>query len=339
MEKEQELVKRLVEGYRHTLLIGTACQAGLFDTLVDQPRTAKSIAIEKDWNASTVRRLLRGLEVLGLVRSEPQASGDEVIYLLTDAGQTLTCTTANPANLYTQLTLEQYLPGWLSMISSLNSTKTPFSNRFGEAVWDYRRSHKAAGDLFNAWLNRQTDEHVSEIIEKIDTMGVQRVIDIGGGCGSLLRALLNLHPNLHGVLADQEAVISQASTLPEWDRFHRRVEFQGINFFEAIPAGLDLYLMKSILHDWNDQDSIHILKVLCNSMDSTSRLIVIERLIPESPQQDPSTIWLDLHMLCITGGQERTLQEYHHLFREAGLTASRAIKTNGPFHLIEAIRS
>jgi hypothetical protein len=143
---------------------------------------------------------------------------------------------------------------------------------------------------------------------------------------------------LFGVLADQEEVIFRARSLPEWDEFHGRVDFQGVNFFESLPTGFDLYLLKSILHDWNDQDAIRILKVLCDSMSSTSKLMVIERLIPESPRQDPTTIWLDLHMLCITGGQERTLQEYHRLFREAGLRASRSVKTNGPFYLLEAVR-
>jgi hypothetical protein len=338
MDQGLNLVQRLVEGYRNTILIGTACQSGVFDILAEQQMTAESIAKRKDWNANIVRRLLRGLEVLELVRSKPQSCSDQDVYFLTDAGQCLTSNAANPTNLYSRLTLEQYLPGWQAMISSLTSTQTPFASQFGESVWDHRRSNKSAGNLFDAWLNRQTDEHVHEIIEGIDVLGVQRVIDIGGGRGSLLRALLTRHANLRGFLADQEDVILRASSLPEWDEFHGRIEFQGVDFFVSLPTGFDLYLLKSILHDWNDQDAIRILKVLCGSMASTSKLIVIERLIPESPLQDPTTIWLDLHMLCITGGQERTLQEYHRLFREAGLRASRSIKTSGPFYLLEAVR-
>ena len=283
MDQGLKAVQRLVEGYRNTILIGTACQSGIFDILTEQPMTAESIAKKKDWNAGIVRRLLRGLEVLELVRSKPQSDSDQEVYLLTDAGQSLTSHAADPASLYSRLTLEQYLPGWQAMISSLTSNQTPFSSQFGESVWDHRRANKSAGDLFDAWLNRQTDEHVHEIIEAIDALGVQRVIDVGGGRGSLLRALLQRHANLFGILADQEEVIFRARSLPEWDEFHGRVDFQGVNFFESLPTGFDLYLLKSILHDWNDQDAIRILKVLCDSMSSTSKLMVIERLIPESP--------------------------------------------------------
>jgi O-methyltransferase domain/Dimerisation domain len=339
MNQGHEVLKRLVDGYRQTILIGTACQSGLFDMLAENPKTAESIAKDRGWHSNIVRRLLRGLEVLDLVHSQTHAGSISPIYTLTDAGQSFTRLKDDPINLYSRLTLEQYLPGWLSMITSLDGTKTPFAKQFGECVWDYRRSNKSAGDLFAAWLNRQTDEHVSAIIEAIDAAAVQRVIDIGGGRGSLLRALLTRYPNLHGVLADQREVVSRARTLPDWDTFHGRVEFEEINFFESLPTGLDLYLLKSVLHDWGDEDAIALLKVLCNSMGTTSKLIVVERLIPESPQHDPATIWLDLHMLCITGGQERTLKEYHALFREAGLAASRVIQTNGPFYLLEAVRS
>ena len=335
-ESPQQLVQRLIEGYRQTALVGMACQTGLIGELSGKPVSAAEVAIRRDWSPTATQRLLRGLELMGLVTSAAVDGSKQTHYALTAAGEWLVATVPGSQSLYARLSLDQYLPGWSRIAVALIGEITPFEAACGTPIWEYRRNHPEAGELFNAWLFQQSSSVIDRIVAACDVTGVRRVVDLGGGAGALIVALLQSSPQLQGILADQPAVVDQARVELQRLGLADRCETRGIDFFEEVPGDGDLYLLKSVLHDWDDGDCRRILRSVRKAMPQESRLLVIERLLPETPGEDPETVWLDLHMLCVTGGRERTLAEYRDLLAQSGLSLCRVIETGGPFRLLEA---
>lgn len=332
----REQVRSWVEGYRQTALIAAAVRSGLLDALQGRSLAAEHLAAERGWPVVMVRRLLRGLELLQVVARQSEEASDSPRFGLTAAGELLCADAPGPEHPYALLSAEQYVPAWLRMDAALYAGTTPFEVAFGQPVWEHRRADPAAGAVFNQWLFRQSGRVTDQLVSACEIGDSQLVADVGGGQGALLIDLLRAHPGLRGVLADQPAVVAAAEDAIAQAGLATRCETRGIDFFQAVPAGCDLYLLKSVLHDWNDDDCVRILRSIRQALSATARLLVIERLVPEVPQQDPETIWLDLHMLCVTGGCERTRDEYRGLLAAAGLALRRVIKTNGPFRVLEA---
>ena len=342
MQSPRETVSRWVEGYRQTALIAAACRTGLLDSLRPGPISAERLATKRGWPVETLRRLLRGLELLGVVsRGAGAGAGPDPtapLYGLTDAGALLCADAAGPSHAYARLSAEQYVPAWMQIDAALATTKTPFEHAFGSPVWEHRRAHPPAGTLFNDWLFRQSGGISAQLVAALDVGAARLVADIGGGEGALLLALLKAHPELRGLLADQPAVAEAARQAIAHAGLTQRCETAGVDFFQSVPPGCDLYLLKSVLHDWNDYDCIRILRVIGEALAGHARLLVIERLVPDNPQHDPETVWLDLHMLCVTGGRERTLEEYRGLMGASGLSLHRVTETGGPFRVLEVLR-
>jgi hypothetical protein len=199
--------------------------------------------------------------------------------------------------------------------------------------------NQQAGALFDQWLERHTSDVVESIVQAYDFARVSAVADVGGGLGSLLAAVLKAYPTLRGALADHPAVVNSARDSLAALGLLDRCEIHAVDFFEAVPAGFDLYLLKSVLHDWDDDKSVAILRTIRRALSGPSRLLLIERVLPDSPLDDPETVWIDLHMMCVTGGRERTLPEFQRLFAAADLKLQQVISTQGPFRLLESSRA
>ena len=152
------------------------------------------------------------------------------------------------------------------------------------------------------------------------------IADIGGGIGTQLIDILNSHVSCRGILFDRPDVLAQAAP-------HARIQRVAGTFFESVPSGADAYILRSTIHDWADAESVAILKNVRTAMKQDSRVILIERIVSETPEPD-LTKWMDLHMLVVAGGQERTAAEYTELYRRAGLEVERIVPTRSPFKLI-----
>lgn len=337
MDSAKEKIKGYIEGYRQTALLALACQSGILDSIESGCRTAEQLAIQRGWSKSALVRILRGFVLLGLIEYTPaEKEGQVSLLCVTELGRLLTTQSGGPERFYSLLSLNQYVSGWMSISAALTETDTPFQKAFGMSVWELRRGDSVAGDLFNTWLSKQTSDHIEPIIQFVDLRGVEKVVDIGGGTGALLRGLLQMHPRLCGILADQAEVVESIQSYQVHESIGNRFETVAVNFFESVPSGCDAYLLKSVLHDWEDEDCGRILRVIAKAMQPGAKLFIIERLIPENPEADPSTIWIDLHMLCITGGKERNEREYAEILSSNGFRLGRVIKTASPFYVLEA---
>jgi O-methyltransferase domain len=174
-----------------------------------------------------------------------------------------------------------------------------------------------------------------EVTRVVDLSNAARIVDVGGGYGELLAAILGAHPRLRGVLFDLPHAIDAASAPLARAGVAARCELVAGSFFDSVPAGADAYLLKSVLHNWDDSD---VVSILCNcrqAMADGARLLVIERVVPDGNGPSEAKLF-DINMLVTVGGQERTEQEYRTLLDLAGLDLARVIPTNSPLSLLEA---
>ena len=223
---------------------------------------------------------------------------------------------------------------WGALLESVKTGTTAFDHLYGVGTFDWFAKHPDAGRLFDAGQAEATRASVSAVIDAFDFSGVRRVVDVGGGDGTLLASVLRVNPSTTGVVFDLPGVVDAAKAT--FDRSAiARAEFVGGNFFTAVPGGAELYLMKSILHDWNDDDCQKILVNVRRAMAATSRLLIAEDLVCGANQPCPAK-QRDINMLVRTGGRNRTEQEYRDVLTRGGFRTTRVIATASTLFLIEA---
>ncbi|MBA2761655.1 MAG: hypothetical protein H0U39_06800 [Segetibacter sp.] len=176
---------------------------------------------------------------------------------------------------------------------------------------------------------------VIPIVEAYNISGVDKVADIAGGHGMLLAGILKANPKASGILFDLPSVIDGAIPLLKEEGIIERIELVSGDFFQSIPKGSDIYLMKHIIHDWDDNSSIKILKNIRSAMNDGGKVLIIEMVVPEGNEPSPSKI-MDILMMIMEGGKERTEEEYRTLLKAADLKLTRIIPTKSPYSLVEA---
>jgi hypothetical protein len=175
------------------------------------------------------------------------------------------------------------------------------------------------------------------VVASLDLSSAQSVVDVGGGRGALLAAMLERHPHLEGTLFDLESVVGEAAA--RWPaEMAARTHFVAGDFFESIPVTGDAYVLKSVLHDWSDDQAEMVLRNCAASMTDRSRLMIVERLVGDRQGVDSRSVRLDLHMMALTGGRERTRDEYERLITSAGLSVDGIETTDAGFAIIGARR-
>src|SRR5581483_2901478 len=199
----------------------------------------------------------------------------------------------------------------------------------------YLGHNAEAGQVFNAAMTALgAAAENPAVIAAYDFSGVGRVIDIGGGHGSLLTSILTAYPRVKGVLFDQPAVIESARSQIQEAGVADRCELVGGDFFDAVPPGGDVYLLKRIIHDWDDERSVAILKHCRRAMGAEGKLLVVEAVLPPGDEPSPGKL-VDVVMLTILTGRERTAAEYGTLYEAAGFDLTRILPTASPMSIIE----
>lgn len=326
------LLARMIDGYQATALVYAAVRLELPDRMAGEVWTAEALADATGLQPARLYRLLRALCAIGLCVENPHA-----VFSLSDAGRQLSASAASGLRERAMLAVEQFWPAWANLEHGIRHAQTPFEHAFGLSPWAFRQQNPASGETFNAWLARESRMAAAAIVEAIDFAGVDRVADIGGGGGGLLAAVLNAHPGLAGTLFDQPHVIRDAEATLRAAGCADRVVLLGGDFFAEVPVHADLYLLKSIIHDWDDDRASRLLANCRAAMPAHARLLLIERVLPEQAPQDVATIMVDLHMLAVTGGRERSLAEFEALLKGARFSVGRARPTPAGFSIIEAV--
>jgi hypothetical protein len=323
-------LRQLIMGFRVTQLIYVAAKLGLADRLEHGPQTPQQLARTVGAEPRALYRLLRALASLGLF-----AETAEGAFELTPLAHLLQSNVAGSlrslALLYGQEWLWQAYGG---MLYSVQTGRPAFERAHGQPLYDYLHQHPDAAALFNEAMSAYSAQEAAAILAAYDFSGVSRVVDVGGGHGALLAALLQNHPHLSGIVFDLAPVVAGAQRLLADAGLAARATCLAGNFFDALPGGGDVYVLKSVLHNWDDAAALRILRTCRQAMARHARLLVVERVIP--PGNTPAEAKLfDINMMVVVGGQERTECEYESLFQAAGFRLTRIIRTGSPLSLIE----
>jgi hypothetical protein len=225
---------------------------------------------------------------------------------------------------------------WGQALYSVQTGEPAFNRAFGTDLFTYLDSHSDAAAIFNSGMTGRAAAADVAVAEAYDFSGARTIVDVGGGHGLLLSAILAAAPSARGILLDLPSVASGAREHLTRGGVGERCEIVGGDFFTSVPAGGDVYTLSNVIHDWNDERAAAILRNVRAAMAPGARVLIIETLLPPGNEPHPGKI-ADLQMLIISGGRERTLDEYHTLLGSSGLAPGRVIATDSPVSVVEAI--
>jgi hypothetical protein len=223
-----------------------------------------------------------------------------------------------------------------NMTESVRSGAIAFDHLFGEPIFSFYAKNQEEASVFDRAMTSFSRSIGEAVAQTYDFGDAKTIADIGGGQGFLLAKMLDKTPNARGILFEQPHVLEHHS-LAELG-VADRTEKVGGDFFKEIPVVADVYLMKFIIHDWNDEQSVTILTNLAKSAPSGAKLLLVETVVEEDDNQPSISKIMDLNMLVMTGGRERTTAEYSELFEKTGFKLNRVIPTPSPVSIVEAIR-
>jgi O-methyltransferase domain/IclR helix-turn-helix domain len=311
----------MIRGHRLTDSITTVARLGVPDLLAAGPADATTLAVATGTHAPTLYRLLRTLAAAGVLHEDADGR-----FSLTATGSYLASTTEGSVSSWVELIASPTMrEAWANLDRSIRTGENTFTALHGESVWEWRGHEPGQEVVFNRAMAALTAGIGDAVAGAFDFGGASVVADIGGGSGLLLASILVRNPNLRGILFDQPAVVAAPEEL-ERAGVVDRCEVVGGSFFDGVPAGADVYLMKAILHDWEDPESIAILRSIRREIPDDGTLLVVERVIGP-PNEDLEGKLSDLHMLVMPGGRERTAPEWTELLAKGGfaLTEIRPI--------------
>jgi len=323
----------MVDGYLSTQLIYVAAELALADTLAGRTTTAADLAGNLEIQERPLRRILRGLAAIGILTEAPPN-----LFALTPMGELLR--TDHPRSLRGAVLVRGriYYETMGALFNSLTENRTPFQHIHGTRFFDYLEEHPDQGAVFQSSMSSRSRHEAEAVVESYSFSPYRRIIDIGGGDGTLLGRILAATPTAQGILFDRPDAVARA--IAHLGRVAVTGSWQVVegDFFECVPPRGDLYILSRVLHDWNDDDATIILVKCRQAMASNSTLILIETPLPQLAVEQPAAIRMDLHMLALfEGGRERTMAEYSELLDAAGLRFVQTVPTLGPgIAIIEA---
>ncbi len=329
--KKEGALDALLSGYRLTQLMHVVAKLGVPDQLARRPQTVEELALAVGANADALHRVVRALDSVGIF---DQAADGKVS--LTEEGQRLRSDVADSMHV-AAITYGEgwWWQAWGGLYDAVRTGGTAFDKVHGIDLFAYLAREPQAASLFDGIMHGMTTRVAAAVARLCDFSASRRLLDIGGGQGALAAAILRENPQMSAVLFDRPTVIERADKRLQELGIADRCELVGGDFFVSVPGGADTVTLKDIIHDWDDERSRAILSNIRRAMDKTARLLVIERLIP--PGNAPSYGKLvDVTMLVLTGGRERTEDEYRALLASSGFTTRRVVPVSGETSVIEA---
>ena len=229
---------------------------------------------------------------------------------------------------------ELHWRSWEKVLDAVRTGQPRPQAVFDMPGFDYYAKNVKEGEQFGRAMESISGFAAHAVLEAYDFGGIRTLADIGGGNGSMALAVLGKYPEIRGIVYDLPYIESQATEKIRAAGAAGRCRFEAGDFFERVPKGADAHLLKFILHDWNDEDSVRLLKRCREAIDPSGRLLILEVIVPKENRPDFSHL-MDLNMLVMTGGQERTAKEYETLLIRGGFRLERIVPTAGPFSVIE----
>jgi hypothetical protein len=322
---------QMATGYWVSQAIYVAAKLGIADLLKDGPQSCVALASATGADAPALFRLMRALASVGVfshVRRDCFALSRLAESLQTDVPGSLKAMVMTIGEIHYQ--------ACGSLLHSVRTGSPAFNHVFGTSLFDYLQQDTDAADTFNRGMTNLSDMLAYAILMAYDFAGISSIVDVGGGEGKLLRKILELNPEMRGAVLEMPATIETANQELSDDRCGGRCSYIAGDFFESVPPGADAYLLCGVVHDWDDNRVITILRNCRRAMTKNGRLLLVDTVVPETDSKSFSKL-LDLNMLVMTPGRERTQAEFCGLLDASDYRLSRIIPTMAPQSVIEAV--
>lgn len=332
MEPSQTLLEMLHGSWKAQAL-HVAAELRLADLLASGPRTSDDLAAATQTHAHSLHRLLRALTTIDICREREDGS-----FEITETGSLLASDVPGSLRHWTIWWANYLWPVWGNLLYSVKTGKSARALLTGVAGFGHLERDAAAADIFNKALAELTSLTAQSIVAAYDFGRFKRVIDVGGGHGQLLAAILRANSTMTGMLFDLPHAMEGAKRYMEAAGLTGRCEFFAGDFFESIPAGADAYVLKSVIHDWNQEDGVRILQNCRRSMSPGARLLLVERIVPRHLDASPehqSLVRTDLSMLAALAAEERTEAQFRDLLGSAGFEIARIVPAAMTVSVIE----
>ena len=323
---------QMATAYWISRVVYAAAKLELADRLSDGPKSAAELAPATGMHAPSLHRLMRTLAGLGVL-----ADAGSGRFALTPLGEALKKGAPGSAHA-TVLTLGGHLMwrGYEQVMYSLETGLPGFDKAFGVPVFDYLAAHPDEASLFSETMVGFHGDEPPAVAAAYDFSRFGTVVDVGGATGNMLAAILARHSGPRGVLFDLPHVVREAPELLRARGLAGRVSIEAGSFFETVPQGGDAYVLSHIIHDWSESQCLTILGHCRKAMGPGGRLLLVEMVLPDGDAFHPGKL-LDMTMLVMPGGQERTASEYGELLRKAGFRLERVVPTASAASVVDAV--
>jgi ubiquinone/menaquinone biosynthesis C-methylase UbiE len=323
----QQLVQMIIS-YWTSMSIHVAAKLRLADLVKDSPKTAAELAKATNTHPQSLYRLLRALASVEIFAEDAQGR-----FALTPMAECLLDVHGSQRAVALMMG-DEHFRAWGDLLYSVQTGKPAFDHIYGKGVFEFLSENVEQAKIFDAAMTGFHGPETQAMIDAYDYTGVNTLVDIGGGNGTVLTAVLKKHPAIKGVLYDLPGVIERAKKNLADAGLADRCQTIAGSFFESAPPGGDAYQMRHIIHDWTDEQCHTILGHIRKVIPKTGRLLVIEMVVKPGNVPQPAK-WLDLNMLVLPGGRERTEAEYRDLYAKAGFRLERIVPTPTEVSVIE----
>ncbi|MBF2084776.1 MAG: methyltransferase [Thermoleptolyngbya sp. C42_A2020_037] len=326
------VIMQMLTGAWVTQCLYVAAKLNLADALQAGPQSIDALAAQVGAHPRSLFRVMRALASVGVfAETEPQH------FAMTPLAECLRSDAPNSMQAIALMLGEEHYMAWGGLLGSVQSGGCAFEQLYGTNIFEYYGMNAEPAAIFDRAMTQFSRIVKPAIAQAYDFSDVTTLVDVAGGQGGLLLYLLQQNPHLNGLLFDLPAVIQGAGEAIAQSGVGDRCMVSNGSFFEEVPSGGDAYLLKHIVHDWDDERAIAILKNCRAAMPETGRLLIVEHVVPEGNEPSPSKL-MDINMLVVApGGCERTAEEFRQLLAQAGFALRRVIPTASPVSIIEAV--
>jgi ubiquinone/menaquinone biosynthesis C-methylase UbiE len=328
MDSPKQKLLQMLTSYWIAQAIHVAAKLGIADLVKNGPVACDELAKATKTHARSLYRVLRALASVGIFAEDERGR-----FGLTDMARCLLDEHGSQRAVAIMMGEEHYA-SWAHLLYSVQTGKPAFDHVFGKPIFDYLSEHSEQAKIFDAAMTGFHGEETPTMIDAYDFGQFKTVVDVGGGNGTVLAAILRKHPGVHGILFDLEGVIGRAKENLAKAGVANRCQTVAGSFFKSVAPGGDAYVMRHIIHDWTDEQCRTILGNIRNVIPNAGKLLVIEMVIPPGNDANLGKL-LDLNMLVMPGGQERTEAEYRKLFESSGFKLERIVPTKTQVSVVE----
>jgi hypothetical protein len=325
------VMMRMLSGYWISMSLSVAARLGLADLLADGPRTPEDLARQTGTHDRSLFRLLRALASVGVFAEDEQGR-----FRLTPLAEQLRKDVPGSQHAMAVMLGEEHFRAWEELEYSVRTGKPAFNHVFGKGIFDYMTERPETARTFDAAMVSVHGRESEAMCDAYDFSAFGTVVDVGGGNGSLISVVLRRNPGLRGILYDLPHVVERAKGNLQEVGLSDRCQAIGGSFFTSAPAGGDAYVLRHIIHDWYDEDCLKILGNIRKVLPASGKVLIVEGVVP--PGNGTSfTKLLDLAMMVVPGGMERTAEEYRDLYARAGFRLTRIVPTKSEVSVIEGM--